>query len=344
VAERKPINLALQGGGAHGAYTWGVVDRLLEDDRLSLNAITATSAGAMNAAVIAYGFHLDGADGARAKLEEFWRKVSRVKESFGLFDMPFTEAVPGLADLERWWTMFMLEASSLAFSPYQLNPLGFNPLKDVLCDVIDFDGLNHCRRIKLFISATNVRSGKVAVFRKDDIRVEHLLASACLPQLFQAVEIDGEAYWDGGYMGNPSLWPLFYETEVEDLLVVHINPIERLDVPHTSAQITNRINEITFNSALLKEMRAIAFVQKLLDNGWLHDSHRGELSNIKFHAIRADEIFRELSLSSKYDTDWAFLTRLRDHGRAMASVWLDANYDALGKRSTVSLHEEFLDL
>ncbi|MEM9422057.1 MAG: patatin-like phospholipase family protein [Pseudomonadota bacterium] len=340
----KPINLALQGGGAHGAFAWGVADKLLEDGRIGLSAITATSAGAMNAAVIAYGTHLDGRDGARAKLEEYWRAVSRIKQSFGIFDVKVFEKIPYFTHVERMVSQMMMEAATISASPYQFNPLGLNPLKDVLEEVIDFDALRSCQQVELFISATNVKTGKVKVFAKEALRVEHLLASACLPQLFQAVEVDGEHYWDGGYMGNPSLWPLFYKTDVADLLVVHINPIERENVPRTPSEISNRINEITFNSALLKEMRAIAFVQKLVDEGWLNESHQGSLSNIRFHSIRADEVMRDLSLSSKFDTDWEFLCSLRDRGREAAAIWLDTHLDTVGKRSSVNLNDEFLDL
>lgn len=342
-ANRKSINLALQGGGAHGAFAWGVCDRLLEDGRLSIEAITATSAGAMNAAVLAYGYHLDEADGARAKLEEFWREVSRVKERFGVYHSPFTALFPYMEQIQQQFNHFWMEAATLTSSPYQFNPFGINPLREVLETVIDFPALNSCKRIDLFISATNVETGKVKVFSKTDLTPEHLLASACLPQLFHAIEIEGQHYWDGGYMGNPSLWPLFYETDVSDLLMVHINPIERKDVPQTPSEISNRLNEITFNSALLKEMRAVAFVQKLLNDGWIKDEFRDKLSNILFHAIRAEEVFLDLSLSSKYETRWKFLTDLRDKGRDMASEWLDENFDAVGKRGTVDLHQEFLD-
>lgn len=344
MAKAKPINLALQGGGAHGAYAWGIADRLLEDERIDIAAITATSAGAMNAAVLAYGYHLDGRAGARAKLAEYWRAVSNIKHRLGMPDLEMFSKLPFFEKTERAVSQFMMESVSMTASPYHFNPFGFNPLKDVLEDVIDFEALNTCKEIDLFISATNVKTGKVKVFAKQDLSVDHLLASACLPQLFQAVEIDGEFYWDGGYMGNPSLWPLFYETDIEDLLVVHINPIERDHVPQTPGEISNRINEITFNAALLKEMRAIAFAQKLLEEGWLDASHKGKLANIRFHSIRADRTMEDLSLSSKFDTGWDFLCELRDRGRYEAEVWLEAHYGAVGKKSSVDLRAEFLDL
>lgn len=340
----KPINLALQGGGAHGAYAWGVVDQLLEDGRLTLNAITATSAGAMNAAVIAYGLHLGGTEGARQKLQEFWRAVARIKESYGFFGMPIPDFIPGAEEMGRILAYFTMENIYRAASPYQLNPMGINPLRDVLLETIDFDELNRCTDIKLFITATNVQTGKAKVFQNPEICVDRVLASATLPNLYQAVEIEGEYYWDGGYMGNPSLWPLFYETDVQDLLVVHINPIVRNEIPKTPAEINNRINEISFNTSLLKEMRAIAFVQKLVSEGWLKKQHEDKLSDIRFHSIRADHVFRSLGIESKYDTNWAFLEELRDIGRGEADQWLNAYYDDVGKQSTVNLHKEFLDI
>ena len=343
---RKPINLALQGGGAHGAYAWGVCDRLLESEKVTVNAITATSAGAMNAAVLASGHAAGGDEAARQALEHFWHEVSRAKGLFGVPELPapWKAAIPGYEAAEAWLANTALAVASSAVSPYQFNPLNLNPLRDVLERCVDFGRLDGHQPIELFVSATNVRSGKVKVFTGEDITAEAVLASACLPQLFQAVEIGGEAYWDGGYVGNPSLWPLFYETEVEDLLVVHINPIERDELPVTAPQIDNRLNEITFNAALLKEMRAVAFVQKLLREGWLREDKVAELSDIRFHAIRADRSLRDLSLASKYDTDWGFLCDLRDRGREAAGAWLDAHFADVGERSTVDLHAEFLDL
>ena len=342
--DAKPVNLALQGGGAHGAYAWGVCDRLLEAGQVNLHAITATSAGAMNAAVIACGHAEGGDEGARVALERFWREISLVKGMFGVPEVPFKEAIPFYEAAEEWLARATMELAAASVSPYQFNPLNLNPLRDVLMRVVDFGRFRGPQAIKLFVSATNVRSGKVKVFTGDAITPDAILASACLPQLFQAVEIDGAHYWDGGYMGNPSLWPLFYETEVEDLLVVHINPIEREELPVTAPQIDNRINEITFNAALLKEMRAVAFVQKLLREGWVREERASELSDIRFHSIRADRALRDLSLQSKYDTDWDFLCGLRDRGREAAQAWLESNWDAVGARSTVDLHAEFLDL
>lgn len=341
---QKPLNLALQGGGAHGAYTWGVVDKLLEDGRTKINAITATSAGAMNAAAIAYGYHLDGPEGARKKLEEYWKEVSQLKNRMGFPSFTFPGMPNFFAEWERMASHYMMEAASITTSPYQFNPFGLNPLKELLNDIIDFDALNRCKLIDLFITATNVKTGKAKVWSKADLRAEHLMASACLPQLFQAVDIDGDYYWDGGFMGNPSLWPLFYETDVQDMLIVHINPIHRDEVPKSAGEITNRINEITFNTSLLKEMRAIAFVQKLLAEGWINEAHKGQLSMIRVHSIRSEKTFEDLGVNSKSDTSWAFLQKLREEGHGCATGWLEENWAHVGKRSSIDLREEFLDL
>ena len=366
MAKQKPINLALQGGGAHGAYAWGVMDRLLEDGRLDIVGLTATSAGAMNAAAYAYGYYMGGpnnsAERARETLHDFWRAVAKIKERFGIYDgpgwfngaseaalahpladTPWYEAWLGLWKPANWAVFSAVETFTRSVSPYDFNPLNINPLGDVLDEQIDFEALRRCKKTRLFISATNVRSGKVKVFHTHEVTRDVVLASACLPYLFQAVEIDGEAYWDGGYMGNPSLWPLFYEVDVRDLLVVHLNPIERDETPKRPSEILNRINEISFNTALLKEMRAVAFVQKLVREDWLKEERKGELRDILFHSIRADQAMKDLSIASKFNTSWGFFEALRDRGREAASAWLEDHEKHVGKRSTVDLHAEFLD-
>lgn len=357
---QRPINLALQGGGAHGAYAWGVMDRILEDGRLDIVGLSATSAGAMNAAAYAYGYYehgpKDSIDGARRALHDFWSAISRWKQRFGVFESAAAAAADGVVDQAPWlsawlglwkpsdWAVYSAADSfTRSVSPYDFNPLNINPLADILDEQIDFEALRRCKKTKLFISATNVRTGRVKVFKTHEVTRDVVLASACLPFLYHAVEIDGEAYWDGGFMGNPSLWPLFYDVDVSDILTVHLNPIERDEVPKRPEEISNRINEISFNSALLKEMRAIAFVQKLLREDWIKDEKRGELRDVHYHAIRADQTLKDLSIASKYNTAWGFLTDLRDRGREAASEWLDEHGDAVGSRSTVDLHTEFLD-
>jgi NTE family protein len=342
IAGRKPINLALQGGGAHGAFAWGVIDRLLEDGRIDFDGISGTSAGSMNAVVFAYGRLKGGHDGAREALENFWKAVSDAGQRFSpVRKMPWETMLSGWNGEAN----FAFEAFKLmtnAMSPYQWNPLNFNPLLDIVKAHVDFDELNHCKNTKLFLSATNVHSGKVRVFNTHEVTADAVMASACLPFLFQAVEIDGEPYWDGGYMGNPSLFPLFYGTTTRDVLIVHINPIERPHTPKTPVEIYDRVNEISFNSSLIKELRAIAFVQKLVDQGWLKDEYKKKVMYVLVHSLRADEALADCSVASKFENDWKFLTGLRDRGRAAAAAWLKRNFDDIGVRSTVDLHAEYL--
>lgn len=237
----------------------------------------------------------------------------------------------------------IFKAMTNTFSPYQLNPSNFNPLRDLLNEQVDFAELNTCTKTKLFLSATNVQTGNVRIFGTKEVTADAVMASACLPFLYQAVEIDGHSYWDGGYMGNPALFPLFYETDTRDVLIVHINPIVRDSTPTTPHEIDDRVNEISFNSSLIKEFRAIAFVQKLLDEGWLKDEYRDQMKYVLIHSLRADNVLADLSSASKLCTEWGFLTTLRDRGREAAKQWLDQHYDDVGVRQTVDLRAEFLN-
>ena len=338
----KKINLALQGGGAHGAFTWGVIDQLLDDGRIKIEGISGTSAGSMNAVAYAHGHLTGGSAGAKAALEKFWKAVSDAGQRFSpIQTMPWERAVKGWVD-DNAFAFEAFKSITNMFSPQQLNPLNFNPLLDILTEQIDFAALNACQDTKLFLSATNVNTGKVRIFNTNEITAKSVMASACLPNMFQAVEIDGEHFWDGGYMGNPSLFPLFYATDAPDVLIVHINPIERDTVPTTSAEIYNRVNEISFNSSLIKELRSVAFVQKLLDEGWLKDEYHDKLKYVFIHSLRADKVLADLSIASKFSSDWAFLQTLRERGRAESAAWLAQNFDDLGVRSTVDLRAEFL--
>jgi NTE family protein len=252
-------------------------------------------------------------------------------------------AIPGpLGDVVRNAGYAMFDAFTHTVSPYQSNPLNFNPLRDVLESVVDFKEFQTCRHMRVFVCATNVRTGKPRVFVNHEVTCDAVLASACLPNLFQAVEIEGEAYWDGGYVGNPAIFPLIYETQTLDIMVVHINPLIIEAVPRTAADILDRVNEISFNSSLVREMRAIAFVQKLIADKWLKDEYRDQLRNIRMHAIRSDEDLGPLGLETKLDPGWTLLTRLRDLGRARADEWLREHFDALGHRSTVDIRADYL--
>ncbi|MBL0125294.1 MAG: patatin-like phospholipase family protein [Betaproteobacteria bacterium] len=342
-ATTKTINLALQGGGAHGAFAWGVLDYLLEDGRLIFDGISGTSAGSMNAVVLAYGLHIGDGPGARTALENFWKAVSVAGQKYSVVRAWPWERHMGDWNNDNGVLFQIFKAMTNTFSPYQLNPSNFNPLRDLLNEQVDFAELNTCTKTKLFLSATNVQTGNVRIFGTKEITADAVMASACLPFLYQAVEIDGHSYWDGGYMGNPALFPLFYETDTRDVLIVHINPIVRDSTPTTPHEIDDRVNEISFNSSLIKEFRAIAFVQKLLDEGWLKDEYRDQMKYVLIHSLRADNVLADLSSASKLCTEWGFLTALRDRGREAAKQWLDQHYDDVGVRQTVDLRAEFLN-
>ena len=335
----KAINLALQGGGAHGAFAWGVLDRLIEDGRLSFDGISATSAGAMNATVMAYGWMRGGPTGARDALGAFWRAISDAATRYSPYkQMPWAKAA-GDFSLDRSPAYFLMDMATRIYSPYQLNPWNFNPLRQVLEEHVDFEALRAASPIKLFLCATNVETCKVRTFTEDTITPEAVLASACLPFMFQAVEIDGEYYWDGGYVGNPAIYPLIYHCESRDVLVVHLNPIVRRGCPKSAAEILNRLNEVSFNSSLMREMRAIAFVTSLIERGQLD---RDEYRQMHVHSIRVDGEMCGLGVSSKLNADWEFLSHLRDRGRHHAEQWLADSFGAVGKRSSVDIRAEFL--
>jgi NTE family protein len=332
----KRINLALQGGGAHGAFVWGVLDRLLEDGRLEVEAISATSAGAMNAVVLAYGMAVGGPPGAREKLEEFWREVARLERLFGFAWSPFDRFAQacGLPP-EYQPSHAAIHAATHIMPPHLLNPLHYNPLKDLLLKVVDFGRLNAPPHpLRLYLNATNVRTGKIAVFETPAITVETVLASACLPPYFQAVEIDGEHYWDGGYMGNPAIYPLIYRKGSNDIVIVQVSPIRRNELPHTAADIMHRVNEISFNSSLMREMRAIAFVTKLIDE---HELDARKYSRMFVHWIGNDRVMAHLSATTQFHPDWGLLARLRDDGRETAREWLDTTFEHVGCRSSIDL-------
>ena len=326
---QKTVSLALQGGGAHGAFTWGVLDALLEDGRLGVEAIAGASAGAMNAVVLVEGWLKGGIDGARSQLETFWRRAS-IDGSLSLVQRRLLSRMLGFWSNHSWTNVV-----AHGLSPYQTNPLNINPLRDAIEALIDFDRVRACNDIALFVSATNVWTGKVAIFKTQELTADHLMASACLPTVFQAVEINGVPYWDGGYMGNPALFPLIYESVTDDILLVQINPLERRQTPRTVSEINNRLNEITFNSTLLRELRAVAFVQRLLEEGKFSPD---EYKNVHLHRIDASDELDDHEASSKSKAEWDFFVQLRDAGRRTAQSWLSANYAAIGQRGTFDLH------
>lgn len=333
----KSINLALQGGGAHGAYTWGVLDRILEDGRLWIEAISGTSAGAMNAVVVADGLMRNGCEGAREALDDFWWEVSQAAQFSPIQRAPL-DMFMGNWSLDHSPGHIFIDFLSRLASPYELNPWKFNPLQEVLEKVVDFNLIRSCNKTKVFISATNVETGRVKVFDRQGLTNDMVMASACLPYMFQAVEIDGVPYWDGGFMGNPVLFPFYDATECWDIVIVQINPIERKGAPKTARDILNRMNEITFNGSLLKELRSVDFVRRLVEQGKLDTNHYKQL---RVHIVEAQDHLGPLGASSKLNAEWAFLRHLFDIGRSAADRWLVQHFDDIGQRSTVDLREMF---
>jgi NTE family protein len=331
------LNLALQGGGSHGAFTWGVLDRLLDDETLAFAGASGASAGALNAAVLATGLAEGGRPGAQAALRAFWMDVAAQGAVFGRWPrLPGAGLAGYNLDSNPFFAISNLFLR--AFSPYQFNPLGDNPLRAVLQRHVKPNALRE-GELKLFITATAVRTGQPRVFRRADLSVDALLASACLPQMFRAVEIDGEPYWDGGYSGNPAIWPLTYNTAALDVVLVKINPLVRPDLPDTPEEIADRVNEITFNAGLISEMRAINFVQRLIEGGRVD---RGEYKNLRLHMVADDVGLAPLHASSKLNTDREFLEALHALGRAAADRFLLEHRASLGLRSTLDVRKTFL--
>jgi NTE family protein len=336
IVGEKIVNLALQGGGSHGAFTWGVLDRLLEDDRIGFDGVTATSAGGVNAVVLADGLALNGREGARERLRSFWKKMSEVSSSSFIAPSILDQVNPNFG-LDQTPNYVFIDTLSRILSPYQLNPFDLNPLRDLLNAEVNFERVRKQRVIKLFLSATNVRTGKVKVFAREELAAEHVLASACLPFMMRAPLIDGDVYWDGGLMGNPAIFPVIYGCTSPDVVMVHLTPTERPEVPTNSRAIINRMQEISFNSSLMREMRAIAFVTQLIDEGKIAGGKR-----MYMHLIEAEDIIRDLAGSSKMNGTWKFLMHLFEIGRERADKWLEENYDSIGHKGTVDLQARYL--
>lgn len=337
-AKKKRISLALQGGGALGAYTWGALDRLLEDKRIEIAAISGSSAGAMCAVVVADGFCEGGAEGARKQLRQFWENVAAAGHASPYRRTPtmaFLSAFMPWAGQSVWaqWA----DAAARVASPYDFNPLNINPLKEVVEELVDFEKVRKSP-MNLFIGATNAQTGRIRVFENEELTADHVMASACLPQLFQAVTIDGEPYWDGGYTGNPALFPLFSVEATRDIVIVQIHPIERDGAPKTASDITARVNEINFNASLLGELRAIEFVGRLLDERRMPE---GRYRKMLIHNVSESQPLTPLGIGVDLNTDLGFFEQLFATGRAAAERWLDEHFDALGERSTVDLAAMF---
>ena len=356
-ASRGPINLALQGGGSHGAFTWGVLDALLEDGRLSFEGISGTSAGAMNAVALAHGLAhaagqsaVDQRESARASLSAFWEGVVAMGSLQSTMShaqrVPFDLLFGGLAALAGQQSPGQMVSDALtgfwanSFSPYQTNPLDINPLQDFLERQIDFERLAAYKGVKVFVLATKVSTGKAEIFSGKRLTAKAVMASACLPTVFRAVEIGGEHYWDGGYAGNPAIHPLVYDCQSRDMLLVQINPLRRGTVPTSAADILDRLNEITFNSALIAEMRAIDFVKRLLAEGKLDPKH---YKDVLMHRIDGGKALDAYPASSKAQTDAALIHRLRDLGREAALHWLSQKLVHVGVECSVNIARDYLD-
>ena len=337
--KRKSLNLALQGGGSHGAFTWGVLDRLLEADCFEYEGIVGTSAGAMNAAALAYGLKTGGAERARECLDEYWQLMIK-----GAKFAPWPsllDRIVGDGNI-KYSPMFTFgDALTRVVSPYQLNPLGFNPIEPVIKHVVDFDKLRELKDTgpKLFLCATNVMNGRVKVFERDELTVKAVLASACLPFMYQAIEIDGEYYWDGGYMGNPPIFPIFYNCECRDVMIVQITPINLAELPTSATAIFDRINGLSFNSSLMREMRVVGFINNLVRKGF---DDEGRLKEAFIHTVDAEDTMNKLGASSQANLEPSYIRGLFDLGRNKADEFIANHFDKVGVASSTDIEEKFL--
>lgn len=336
--QRRPptLNLALQGGGAHGAFTWGVLDALLADGRVHFEGVSGTSAGAMNAVVLAQGLMAGGPDGARAALDTFWTTVAS--------SAPFEVAVPAADGKNMLLSppLKLLLQWSHYFSPEQLNPFDLNPLRKIITAQIDFERLRRDSPVQLFIAATHANSGKLRLFRNAELSADAILASACLPTMHRSVVIDGEPYWDGGYSANPAVFPLFEECEARDIMLVMLAPLVHKTTPTSAKDIRNRMMELAFNATFLREMRMFAELQARVRPGWLKlGAFERRLSQTHFHTIEASEWMGELSTESKLAANMQFFGLLKTLGQARAQAWLAQHCDDIGKRSSVDLEALF---
>ncbi len=330
------INLALQGGGSHGAFTWGVLDRLLEDERLEIEGISGASSGAINAAILAYGLASNGRDGARLSLKNFWERVAR----------EFSEIFHGSLYMPALYMFNKTESPILdtylsltqTFSPYQLNPLDMNPLRELVAESIEFELLKRHCPIKLFIAATQVRTGKLKIFENKELSIDTLMASSCIPSIHHSVKIQDEHYWDGGFSGNPAVFPLIFNCKHTDIIIVMLHPLERLDTPTTAEEIQARASELSFNTAFLREMRAIAFSKKYIESDWMPSGHlENRLKKTNIHLIEDQALSSQFNTRSRYNTLPSFIKMFYGEGYAAAEIWLENKFDTLGKRSSVDL-------
>ena len=335
IAAQKAINLALQGGGCHSAFTWGVLDRLLEDERLTFDGVSATSTGCINAVLLADGLAAGGRAAAKELLRAFWKKMSDMA-SLSLIAPSFFDKINPTFGLEHSPGYLFVDMISRFMSPYQLNPFDINPMRDLLNGIIDFERVRRQQTVKLYLCATTVRTGKIAVFTNKEITADHIIASGCMPFRMRAPEIGGEHYWEGGFMGNPAIFPVIYGCKSSDILLIRLTPAHRSELPTSARAILDRMEEISFNAALMREMRVISFMTELIDEGKVIDGKR-----MFIHSIEAEDIIKNLAASSKMNADWTFLTHLFERGREYADAWLTENFDSIGVETTVDLKAEY---
>lgn len=332
----RTLNLALQGGGAHGAFTWGVLDALLEDSSIDVEGVSGTSAGAMNALCLAHGLMTGGRDGARETLARFWTSVAA--------SSPFASSGDGGAGLSPALKLMLQWTNHL--SPEQLNPFDLNPLRDILGEQFDFARLRRDAPIKLFIAATHANSGKLRLFRNHELSVDTLLASACLPTIHRSIVIDGEPYWDGGYSANPAVFPLAYQCTSPDILLILLTPLRYAETPASAEDIRQRLLELSFNATFLREMRMFAHLREQAGKAWLPSwlttgRLESRIAQLRFHAITADRFLGELPAESKLAVNLPFFEHLRDNGREHARQWLETHRADVGKRNSLDLRKLF---
>ncbi|MDR2107685.1 MAG: patatin-like phospholipase family protein [Holosporaceae bacterium] len=337
---KKRISIAMQGGGSHGAYTWGVLDRLLEEKDLVVEGVSGTSAGGMNAMAVAQGIMTGGNEGARGLLTKYWQITSEAGKT-SPFKPGVLDVIMGKYTLHNSPGFLLMDFLTKVLSPYQLNPCKTNPLRGIVSELFDFDKLNAFDAVKVFLAATHVYSGKLKVFSNvtKDLSVEALLATACLPTMFTAIMVKGEYYWDGGFIGNPVIYPLIYDCETSDIMLIKLNPTHRNELPTGAAEISDRLNEITNNTSIMREMRSMHFITKLIDDGIVAP---GKMKRLYVHLIEDEAAFYNLGWSSKLNTDKDFLDYLFKAGRKSADQWLEKNYDKIGKQTTADVVEEFI--
>ncbi len=334
----KTVSLALQGGGSHGAFTWGVLDALLEDGRLEIDGISGASAGAMNAVALGQGYatakssKTDPLEAAREALASFWNAVIQLGAA--------TSLQRSMMDVWLGGWKIAAPAVQTNLSPYQINPLDINPLRSLVEKQFDFERIGKLSEPRIFVSATHVNTGKAEIFSGKRLNSAALMASACLPMLFQAVEIEGEHYWDGGFSGNPALHPLIYRCHASDVVLVQINPLERNASPTDAADIMDRINELTFNASLLAQMRSIDFVNRMLERGNLDENR---YRKVLLHRIDGGEALEAYPASSKTHADSAMIQKLQTLGRECAQRWLKKRFAELGEKTTIDIARDYLD-